>query len=228
MAGNLNSYSVIIPAYNAARTIAETLGAILRQTVPASEIMVVDDGSTDDTVAIASTFDPRVRVIVQSNQGPGAATNHGVRESKEAVLAFCDADDVWLKDKMAKQLRVLSEAPDRQIVFGQMQHMRDADGELGRIQTGPTRTTMVVSRTVFERVGDVIDPPGGRGDLVDWLARAREAGIALVIVPDVLALRRIHPGSLSYGRDAEKDRGYLHVVRQAMLRRKQAKSGEGS
>lgn len=228
MIGDQPPYGVIIPAYNAARTIAETIGSILGQTVPPADVLVIDDGSTDDTVAVASALGSNVRVITQPNQGPGAATYHGVRESDEAILAFCDADDLWLKDKMARQLGVLAEAADCRAVFGHMQHMRDTDGELGRIQTGPTRTTMVVARTVFLKIGDVIDPPGGRGDLVDWLARAREAGCELNVVNDVLALRRIHPGSMSYGRNVEKDRGYLHVIRQAMLRKKRAQSGDGN
>ncbi|RWF52772.1 MAG: glycosyltransferase family 2 protein, partial [Mesorhizobium sp.] len=68
---------------------------------------------------------------------------------------------------------------------------------------------------------------GGRGEMIDWIARVREAGFALDMLDEVLALRRIRPGSLSYGRDAARDRGYLEVVRAAMLRRAQNRQGSG-
>ncbi|RUW66604.1 glycosyltransferase family 2 protein, partial [Mesorhizobium sp. M4B.F.Ca.ET.049.02.1.2] len=72
-----------------------------------------------------------------------------------------------------------------------------------------------------------VDPPGGRGEMIDWIARVREAGFALDMLDEVLALRRIRPGSLSYGRDAARDRGYLEVVRAEMLRRAQNRQGSG-
>jgi hypothetical protein len=71
------------------------------------------------------------------------------------------------------------------------------------------------------RIGPMIDPPNGkfRGEMIDWLARARELGIRLELMPEALALRRVIPGSLSYGRD-ERDYGYLHVVKAALDRRR--------
>jgi hypothetical protein len=73
------------------------------------------------------------------------------------------------------------------------------------------------------RVGPVIDPPGDRGDMVDWIARARHLELRLDMLPDVLALRRIRPGSMSYERDAERDKGYARVAWLALQRRRAAK-----
>lgn len=83
---------------------------------------------------------------------------------------------------------------------------------------------MVIRKEVAATVGPIMDPVGGRGDMVDWIARAREAGFRLDMLDDVLALRRIRPESMSYGRD-NRDRGYLQVARQAMLRRQQKTAG---
>ena len=86
---------------------------------------------------------------------------------------------------------------------------------------------MMIRREVAETVGSIVDPPGGRGEMIDWIARAREAGLTLDMLDEALALRRIRPGSLSYGRDPARDRGYLQVARLAMQRRAQNKAGSG-
>ncbi|RUY66189.1 glycosyltransferase family 2 protein, partial [Mesorhizobium sp. M7A.F.Ca.CA.001.05.1.1] len=82
-----------------------------------------------------------------------------------------------------------------------------------------------VRQEVVQSVGPIIDPPGGRGEMIDWIARVREAGFLLAMLDDVLALRRIRPGSLSYGRDPARDRGYIQVARLAMQRRAPNKAG---
>ncbi len=216
------SYSALIPAYNASGTIAETIGAILGQSVPPAEIVVVDDGSTDDTVAVASAIDQRVRVVRQQQSGPGKASNTAVANATCDIIAFSDADDIWLPHKMEVQLPALA-AAERRIVMARMQHVRN--GVLGRVQDARLRSVMVLRRTDYAAVGDMIDPPGNRGDIVDWLARAREIGFELALIEEVLAYRRIHAGSLSYGRDEDKDRGYLHAARQALIRKRRQGSG---
>jgi len=96
--------SVIIPAYNAARSISAAVRSAHRQTLPPREIIVVDDGSSDDTAAVISALSIPVKFIVQENQGPGRARNHGALEAKGEWFAFLDADDEWLPDKLEKQL----------------------------------------------------------------------------------------------------------------------------
>ena len=217
------TYSVAIPAFNASATIKETLLSILAQTASPSEIVVVDDGSSDDTAQIAASISELVRVIRQENTGCGQACNRAIQETKEAIVATVDADDLWLPTKMARQIEVLKAAKDHTIIFANHRQFRHgSDDHLsGEVREGLTRSDLVFYRSDFERIGDIIDPPGGRGEMIDWLARAREAGCHFEIVNDVLVLRRIIPGSLSYGRDASKDRGYLAVAYRAIQRRKQ-------
>jgi glycosyltransferase involved in cell wall biosynthesis len=215
------SYSVVIPAFNATATIGEAIASAVAQTALPAEILVVDDGSTDATAALAAQAHPLVRVIVQSNTGCGGATTNGMAESRHAIIATLDADDVWLPDKMARQLARFLEDPTVDGVFSNLE-LFGKDTMAGQVQAGWCRSTMAVQRHVFDRLGPIIDPPGDRGDMVDWLSRARDAGFRLDLLTEVLVRRRVSPGSLSYGRDPVKDRGYLHVVRERILRKRRA------
>lgn len=216
------AYSALIPAYNAARTIGAAIGSVLRQTVPAQEIIVVDDGSTDDTGKIAAACDARVRVIRQDNRGPGAAMTLGMGQVACPIFAALDADDLWLPEKMAAQLAHLTANPDCGLVFGHMRTFRDDDQQEGAGVTSPgwSRITMTARTDLARRIGEIVDPPGGRGEMIDWLARGRHLGIRMDMLETVHALRRVHPGSLSYGRSTDRDRGYARVAWLALQRRR--------
>lgn len=101
-----SSYTVVIPCYNAEPFLREALDSVLAQTVPPLEVIVVDDGSTDASAAIAESYGPPVRVIRQENQGESVARNRGMDEAKGEWIAFLDADDVWKPEKMAIQLEL--------------------------------------------------------------------------------------------------------------------------
>jgi glycosyltransferase involved in cell wall biosynthesis len=95
--------SVVIPCYNGAPFLREALASVLAQTRSVLEVTVVDDGSTDDSAEIAASFGSPVRVIRQSNCGESVARNRGVRESRGDWIAFLDADDAWLPDRIEAQ-----------------------------------------------------------------------------------------------------------------------------
>ncbi|MER8914438.1 glycosyltransferase family 2 protein [Mesorhizobium sp. M0761] len=215
------SYGVVIPAFNATATIAETLRSVAAQTVQPDAIIVVDDGSTDDTVAVVNALGMPVRVLRQDNAGPGSATTRGIAALATPFVATLDADDLWLPTKIERQLEHFERFPATAGVFAHWRTFRDdkPDVQQDVAVAGWSRTTMMIRREVAEAVGPIIDPQGGRGDMVDWIARAREAGFALAMLDDVLTLRRIRPDSMSYGRDPVRDRGYVEVVRLAMQRR---------
>ncbi|WP_347302922.1 glycosyltransferase family 2 protein [Croceibacterium sp. TMG7-5b_MA50] len=113
--------SVIIPAYNAAATITETLESVRAQTYRALDIIVVDDGSSDDTRALAeaqAALDPRIRVITQKNGGVAAARNHGLDVSQGAFVAPVDADDLWRPRKIERQMRAMrAGGPETGLVY---------------------------------------------------------------------------------------------------------------
>jgi glycosyltransferase involved in cell wall biosynthesis len=99
--------SVVIPCYNAGRFLQETLTSVLQQTYPAYEVVVVDDGSSDDSASIAAAFGSPVRVILQSNHGESVARNRGIDEARGDWIAFLDADDLWAPAKLERQLSCL-------------------------------------------------------------------------------------------------------------------------
>ncbi len=111
--------SAVITAYNSEAFVAEAISSVLGQTYPVDEIVVVDDGSTDRTRMIIESFAPRaVRYIYQQNRGPGAARNTGIQSTSGEIIAFLDADDVWLKDKTKRQHAFLTEHPEVALVSG--------------------------------------------------------------------------------------------------------------
>ena len=108
---NAPKISVVIPAFNAAATLPRAVDSVLRQTCEDFEVVVVDDGSSEDTGAALATYGDRIRLIRQENQGAAAARNHGVRESRGELIAFLDADDFWHHAKLELQLRAFADHP---------------------------------------------------------------------------------------------------------------------
>ena len=220
------AYTVVIPAYNAAGTLREALESVLRQTVCPREIVVVDDGSTDETAAVAASMPGHVTVVRQDNAGPGAATTAGFRRVATPFVATLDADDLWLPEKIARQAARFEEDPGLAAVFTLARLF--ADGETpdpdgaGAVRRLWTRTTLLFRTEAARAVGDVVDLPGRLGEMIDWLARSRDLGQRHAMLEEILALRRIRPGSLSHGRDPERSRGYLVAVHAALERRKRS------
>jgi glycosyltransferase involved in cell wall biosynthesis len=104
--------SAIIPTYNRAHCIGEAVESVLRQTYRPLEVIVVDDGSTDETPAVLRGFGDRIHVVRQENAGPSAARNRGVARSSGSVLAFLDSDDLWLPRKIERQMDLLARCGD--------------------------------------------------------------------------------------------------------------------
>lgn len=99
--------SVIIPTYNRARTIGRALNSVFTQTYGPLEVIVVDDGSTDGTVEALAAYGDKIRVVRQSNQGPAAARNSGIKAASGEIITFLDDDDSWLPDKIERQVKLL-------------------------------------------------------------------------------------------------------------------------
>lgn len=122
--------SVVTATYNMAGYIAETLDSILGQNYPHLESIVIDDGSTDNTMDILEPYVAagRVRVVRQENSGQTVAKNRGIAESRGEFIAFCDADDTWRHDKLTKQVAAFDQNPDIAVVFSDVNFI-DANGE---------------------------------------------------------------------------------------------------
>lgn len=110
--------SVIVPAYNSAETIESSLRSALEQTLPPAEIVVVDDGSSDGTAErVHALGDERIKLHRQENAGSASARNHAIREASHDWLAFLDADDLWLPEKLASQMAVVEAHPGVTFLF---------------------------------------------------------------------------------------------------------------
>lgn len=221
------SYSVVIPAFNAEATIGEALASVLCQTVPPAAIFVVDDGSEDRTAEVAQSAGEIVTVISKPNGGPGSATSAGLREVTTDLVAMLDSDDIWLPQKMERQIACLAGDESLAAVFSLAKVYPDgADPDPALYQQVVrlwTRTTMVYRTSAARAIGEMRDFPGNLGEMIDWLGRGRDLGHRHHMLEEVLAMRRRRRGSLT---DVAGDRlkGYLHVARDAIERRKRMES----
>jgi len=117
--------SVVVPAYNRADLLPETLNSILHQDMPPAEVIVVDDGSTDSTRQVVESYPPPVRYIGIQNSGVCRARNVGAQAATCEWLAFCDSDDLWRPDKLARQVELIQAAPDAEFQFTDFVHVVD-------------------------------------------------------------------------------------------------------
>src|SRR5262249_35097739 len=109
--------SVVIPTYNAGADVVEAVQSVLAQTYQEFEILIVDDGSTDDTETALRRFGERVRYFKQDRSGPSAARNRAILNARGAYLAFLDADDLWLPEKLDRQVRFLDARPQMVLAY---------------------------------------------------------------------------------------------------------------
>jgi glycosyltransferase involved in cell wall biosynthesis len=197
--------SVIVPAHQATLYLAECLESILAQTRMPDEVIVVDDGSTDDTAAIASGFGPLVRVISTPHAGTAAARNTGIAAATGNVVALCDDDDLWLPDKLRLQLDALGDPSAEAAVFcGASEflspdidpataHSRTPSGEVARARLP---STLMVTTAALRRVG----PFTGHAtdsEWVPWCVALTDGVPSIGYVDQVLVRRRIHAANKS-------------------------------
>jgi glycosyltransferase involved in cell wall biosynthesis len=219
--------SVVIAAYNAEDTLAESLASVLGQTLPPDEIIVVDDGSTDRTAQVAAATSNSIRVIRQNNRGAAAATNVGVKSATGDLLGFIDADDLWERDKLAIQTRTLVEKPELDGVGSHVTSFLcptndQQTNKRYRLADGPEPCwllgALLLRRHCFERCAPFPEDLWV-GYSIDWFDRACAAGLNFGMIPNALLHRRIHPGSLSH-RSQRRDAAFVEMARRLIERRR--------
>ena len=221
------SVSAVVPCYNGERFLAETLDSLLAQTRPVCEIIVVDDGSTDGSAALAESFDGRngvpVRVIRQANSGESVARNRAVGRAAGEWIGFCDADDLWRPDKLARLLAAAG--PDDVAVHSNVR-LFGAETGVTRLQDVPDRydlpvlargnhfrspSAVLVRRSACPRFPEWT---GVAEDLVFFLELVRRGPVAFVEAP--LTDYRKHAASQSAGPEAML--GWNETVREWLRR----------
>lgn len=223
------SVTVVVPLYNAAAFIGAAIESILAQTVPVTEIVVVDDESSDDSASIAGGYSG-VRVIRKDHSGAADTINRGVSEAQGEYLTFLDADDLWSSDKLEKQLALLLAPQPPDLVFGHAQnfHSPELEEEVRRSiycppdpMEGYVAGTLMARRDDITRVG-LFDPALKIGYMVDWYGRAQDLGLTTVLHPDVLLRRRLHADNLSRREPARRP-DFARALK-AVLDRRRARS----
>lgn len=196
--------SVILPVFNGERTLQRALNSILQQSYRSLEITVVDDGSTDQTAAVAQS-NSNIRYVRQQNMGPAAARNCGAQQAAGAMLAFLDADDAWHPSKIKKQVDHLLTHPKLGFVLCQMTTVVEKGASLSSpakasyYQSNPAAvipSALLVKREVFDQVG-FFNPAFKHTDDSDWFFRARDLKVKHAVLPEVLLTKHIHPHSVS-------------------------------
>jgi glycosyltransferase involved in cell wall biosynthesis len=211
--------SVVMPAFDEERFIGEAVASVLAQTYRSFELVVVDDGSSDQTAAIAAGFDG-VRVLRRaSTGGPAAARNAGLAEARGEYWTIFDADDVMPPERLALGVASLEANPSIGLVLG----LTEAFVTPGEPRpshwnpawdAGPFRAcagTMLARREVFDLVGPYDERLPVSAD-VEWLARAKDASVRAARIDAVCLCRRIHAGSRS------SDHGQINTVLLRVLR----------
>jgi glycosyltransferase involved in cell wall biosynthesis len=220
------SLGVYIPAFNAERYLGEAIESVLEQVPRDAEIVVVDDGSTDGTVAVAERFAPRVRVIRAAHAGIATTVNRGLAEMRAPLVASIDADDRWLPGKIEKQLHLIESDPQLDAVFGFVRQFTSPElgaaaeqyAFTGEPMPGLLRGTMLIRRASQERVGPM-ETDLTVGEFVSWYARALDAGLNAKMLPDVVYERRIH-GSNTVIRERDAQSDYLRIIKATLDRRR--------
>ncbi len=221
--------TVIIPVFNGEKYVAAALESVRAQTRPVEEVIVIDDGSTDATVAIVESF-PEVTLLRQANRGPSAARNRGIAQARGDYLAMLDADDLWPANRQEIVAGILDKNPSLGLVMGTQRLLVEPgaalpywvpDGDLEDIDPAklPRPTgAFVARRSAYEVVG-LYDEAMVHAEDTDWFLRSRDLGILWELIPEVVLIRRIHGANLTYDTDAQH-RSMFEVLQRRMARRR--------
>ena len=190
--------SVVIPVYNGERFLRESLESVFAQTYQDYEIVCVDDGSKDASLAILNEYRDRIKVVQQANTGQAGARNAGAKTGIGKYLAFLDQDDRWYPQKLERQVALLEANPEAVMVHcdkdwidetGHVTQRSVVSATRRSVQKGLTMTrlvgwdpciypsTMLIRRVAFDRVGGFDPELGGYGEDIDLMLRLRQEGL---------------------------------------------------
>jgi len=209
---NIPVISVVIPVYNGAKTIKETIESVLQQTYQNFELIVINDGSQDETLAVINSIqDQRVKVFSYSNAGLSASRNRGFARSCGEFIAFLDADDLWTEDKLADQLAALQQNPQAAVAYSWTDHIDEnskflrpasyssCNGNvyerllIGNFLVSGSNT--LIRAQALSKVGGFDESLNSAEDWDMWLRLA--SFYEFVVVPRPQVLYRISPYSMS-------------------------------
>jgi glycosyltransferase involved in cell wall biosynthesis len=218
-------------AWNGAAYLREAIDSILNQTYAPIELIIVDDGSTDQTNAIIREYSDRVRLITQDNSGQAAGLVAGITIATGQYLAFQDADDIWSLHKLARQHAALTDARleavfcmSEQFVSPELIGAADQLKPRNAIMTGELASCMLIRRPAFDRIGNF--DPSSKTTFIEWLGRAKQMALSYTVIDEVLHYRRLHLSNFGRLFPEARDKSLLAALRHQIVRSR-ARHGGG-
>lgn len=215
--------SVLIPTYNCGQFLGQALDSVLAQTFTDFEIIVVDDGSTDNTAEVVAGY-PQVKYIPREHGGVSVTRNAAVAEATGEFVVFLDADDMWVPEKLAKQVAYMDEHPDCMLVFtkaANFYHNAEPDRterqqELYNSSLERCIITCAIRRAVFEKYG-VFRTDYPHGEDTQFMFRLSISGLSLDhCIPEELYLRRIHSNNISLTHESAGANRVMEIMADAI------------
>ncbi|BAQ64671.1 glycosyltransferase [Geminocystis sp. NIES-3709] len=225
--------SVIIGVYNGDRYLAETIESILAQTYQPIEIIIVDDGSTDRTAEIAQSFLPQIKYFYKTHDGISATLNYGINLSQGDFIAFLDADDLWIPEKLNLQMEVFNTESEIDVVFGNVQQfispeLDEAEKKSLKIRVeiipGYFKGTMLVKREVFNYVG-LFNTSLKVADFIDWYLKLKDKNLKTSMLTEIVTKRRIHKNNMGI-REKESRKDFARAIKTSLDRRRNQKQND--
>jgi len=223
--------SAIIPVFNCGEYLGEAIQSVIDQTYQPHEIIVVDDGSTDKSSQVAKSFSSNVKLYRKDKGGTATAINYGVERSTGDALAFLDADDIWLPEKLEKQAMYLLDHPDVDCVYcNAIQFISPDLDEVEKAKLecpaepmpATTAPAILIRKESFKRVGN-LNESLYIGEFMDWYIRSQDAGLNQYTLEDVLVKRRLHITNKSRTNIEDKRSAVLKIAHAAVVKRRKAK-----
>ena len=218
--------SAIIPVYNGEKYLEEAIQSVSLQNYRPVEIIVVDDGSTDGSSAIAKKI-KEVQYHFQPFSGLPTALNAGIKLARGDFFAFLDADDIWMRNKLSAQMTTLRKDPDLDMVLGHVQEFLSPElsgDQANKLHVKPGKNpgyfkgALLIRKASFFRVG-LFDTRWVVGDFIDWYKRALEKNLKSLMLPEAVFMRRVHLDNMMLReRDAQKD--YARILKEALDRQR--------
>ena len=223
--------SVVIPVHNGALYLQEAIESVRSQNYSALQIVVIDDGSTDQTAHVAAQMSD-IEYSYQAQSGAATARNNGVLQARGKYIAFLDADDLWTSGKLQLQIEILQNG-GADIVFGQVEQFLSpdcTDENSAHVPEGIMPafipSAMMLRREAFLRVG-FFETSWQIGEFIDWFARATERGLTHCAPPQIVLRRRVHRTNQGVSkRQFQSD--YVRIIKASLDRRRQSQSATSS
>jgi len=219
--------SIIIPVYNGEKYIAQAIESVFRQNHPHVEVIVVNDGSTDGTLATLERFGEKVRIISQENKGQAVARNVGIKLAHGSIIGLLDADDMWPDNHLGLMLPHLLEG-DYDFARGYTRYVKNSGTEVEEMTQNLFMEALVgaclYKASVFTTVG-LFDETMRQGEDFDWNIRLIESACKEKRINETTLLYRRHESNLTNSKECI-EKGQIHAFRNKVMRARNRKNNE--